>query len=237
MAGLKACLGTLALISAACAGGAPPASSSIGEALPLGPLTLKVSRVETVSLTETFSRTGEGLGLAVFVELAMPEPSSAVASEIAALREEANRIAQTISNMRSTRRNFDDSELTEQLVEAVERLEELEEKAYMREPRARLFTRSIQVVEQSGEDHRTAGYVTEETYEMQMRFRSGRPEEPFMMLAASREAAGYREGGSPQDWVLLFRLPPDAANLTLLIDNPSRQEGQPRSYAVSLAAR
>jgi hypothetical protein len=190
--------------------------------------------METVSLTESFSRTGEGLGLAVFLELSIPEPDPAVAAEIVQLGEEATRIAQTISNMRLTRRNFDDSELTEKLAEAVERREELEEQAYRRKPRARLLARAISVVEEDGEEYRPSGYVMEKTYETQMLFRRGSAEEPFTMLASMQERAGYREGGSPQEWVLMFRLPPTSRDLTLLIENPWPSEGQPRSAAVAL---
>lgn len=200
----------------------------------LGRFTLTVSRVETVPLTETFSRTGEGLGLALFVELSLPEPDPAVTAEIATLKEEANRVAQAISNLRFTRRNADDSELTGRLVEVVEKLERLEEEAYGREPRTRLFRRGVHVVDGGGDEYRPGGYATQDTYESQMRFRRGSAEQPFTMLASSWEDAGYAEGASEQEWVLLFRLPPTARDLTVVIENPAPEEGRPRSVAVPL---
>lgn len=219
-------LGTCAVL-AACGGGGPPTSASIGEVIPIGPFSLNISQIETVPLTES-SRKGEGLGLAAFVELTIPPPDPAVATEIAKLRDEGQRIGQEISNMRFTRRNFDDSELTKDLVKALERREELEEEAYRHGPRMRLLQRAIRVTEKDGKEYRPSGLVTKKTYDGQMSSRR------FAMLASSRELGGYSEGASSQEWVLLFRLPPTARDLTLLIENPWPGEGQPHSAAIGL---
>jgi hypothetical protein len=224
-------LWTLAVL--ACGGGGPPTPASIGDAIPLGPFSLSIADIETASLSES-SRRGEGLGLAVFLELTIPPPDPAVATEIAKLRDEEQRIGQEISNMRFTRRNFDDSELTKDLVKALERREELEEEAYRNGPRMRLLQRGIRVTEKDGKEYRPSGLVTKKTYDGQMSSGRGSRDQPFAMLALTRELGGYSEGASSQEWVLLFRLPPTARDLTLLLENPWRDEGQPHSVVIEL---
>ncbi len=225
----------LVLAGLACTSEGPPTPASIGQPLQVGEFTLRVAKVETF-LTQAKSGTDGGLGLSVFVKLSLIDPRAA--SEIAALVEKEQRIASKISNMRATREHsdesersrFDDSELTDSLADLIEKEEEL---ARIR-PRSRLFTRAIRVVDEEGKEYRLSGYVMEKTYATQMRFREGTTEELFRWLATMQEGAGYTKGESGQEWVLLFRLPRGAGDLTLLIENPEPHEGQARLYAVPL---
>ena len=221
-------LGTLVLLSMACTGENPPASLLMRQTVPIGPFTLSVSRKEIFYLPETSSRTSQGLGLAVFLKLSLADPHAI--AEIAALVDEERRIGQTIADMRSTQRNFDDSELTDSLADLIEKEEEL---ARIR-PRSNLFTRAIRVVDEEGKEYRLSGFVMEQTYATQMRFRERSTGELFDWLASLQEHAGYTQGESGQEWVLLFRLPRRAGDLSLRIRDPEPREGRPRQYAVSL---
>jgi hypothetical protein len=225
----------LALAGLACTSEEPPTPVPMGHPFQVGEFTLRVAKIETV-LTQATSGTDGGLGLSVFVRLSLIDPRAA--SEIAALVEKEERIASKISNMRATRGNldeserspFDDSELTDSLVDAAEKREEL---ARIR-PRSRLFTQAIRVVDEEGKEYRLSGFVMEKTYATQMRFREGSTEELFRWLATLQEHAGYTQGESGQEWVLLFQLPRGGGNMTLLIKNPEPREGQPRLLAVAL---
>ena len=218
------CALTLCLLS--CAGDSPPAPAAMGEAVPAGPFTLRVSRLETVSLTETFSRTGEGLGLALFLRLSL---SDSLASDLAALLDEDRRIGQQISNLRATRKDYqaEESELTERVIEVVDKLEEASER------RARLLRR-LRVVDAAGNEYRPSGFVAEKSYQGSMRWRSGSAEEPFLRSASDNELGRIERVDPEQDWVVLFKAAPAATGLTLLIENPEPWEGQLRRFAVPL---
>lgn len=223
----------LALVAAGCGGGAAPTPASPGQPVELGPFTVTVSRTETVPLPGGSAET-EDTGLALFVELEVPPPPAEVASRIAALRERESEVGSAIANGRSTQRNFDDSQLTEELEDLLGQRERLEEEAFHGAARNRLLRRAIHVVDADGEDHHPSGYVTRETYERQMRFRRGSAEDPFRMLAASRENAGYAAGATRQQWVLFFRVPPRAAGLAAVLTNTDRRKDQPRVVRVPL---
>ena len=199
----------------------------------MGPFTVTVSGAETVALAGGSSGSHEGVGLVLFVDLSIADPGPELTAEIERLKEEEQSVAQAISNGRFTRRNFDDSELTARLADLLEEREQLEEEAYRSVPRNRFLRRGIRVIDAGGEEVGPGGYVTEETYDTQMRS-GGSAQRPFEMLAASRENAGYAEGASDQEWVLLFRLPQAARDVTAVLQNPDPREGQPRSVAVPL---
>ena len=189
---------------------------------------VSVSGVERVTGSGSSSGPGE-VGLAVFLEVALPEIDGAVGCRDRCTcerrRETSCRPLQTDASRGGLRRVGADGRAGG----GGERREKLEQEAYSQssatvcsasDTSGRLERRGLRSERlRHGSDVR-----------QQIGARSGAATAAFEMLASRARSRRTAEGESPQEWVLLFRLPAtNGESLDLVVENPSPAAGQSRS--------